>query len=96
MTKEQREIWEATEIGSIIAEYDAAIAASDELCMQRIRRLPDLDRLILYAVADGASARMIGKKLGIGPSRIVRKIKKLRDYVRFVSDSYNGDLHRKR
>lgn len=91
----EREAWNECDVSHMLAEYDAGIDADGtDNRLKVIRGLSDDDRMIIYGVADGASARMIAHKLGMSVPWVTRRIKKLKRYVQSVCYLRNGDLHR--
>ena len=83
-----------TEMSAIVAEYDAIL--DRDPAFTRIRYLPIDERFIMYAMADGASIRMIADRLGLTASAARRKIEKVKKYVRTVSDKRVDDIHHRR
>ena len=91
----EREAWNECDVSHMLAEYDAEIDADGtDSRLKVIRGLSDDDRIIIYGVADGASARMIAQKLGMSVPWVTRRIKKLKRYVQSVCYLRYGDIHR--
>lgn len=94
----QREAWnDACDLVKLMQEYDAAIDAGvADARLKVVRQLPEVDRMIMYATADGASSVMIASKLNLSTSAVSRRVRKLIRYVRIVCDMYNHDFRDRR
>ena len=90
----QREAWNSScDLVKLMQEYDAAIDAGvADARLKVVRRLPEVDRMIMYATADGASSAMIGSKLNLSTSAVSRRVRKLKRYVRIVCDMRDRNL----
>lgn len=94
MKIQQREAWnDSCDLVQLMREYDEVIDAGvTDARLKVVRQLPEIDRMIMYATADGASSAMIGSKLNLSTSAVSRRVRKLKRYVRTICDMRDRDL----